>query len=251
MIEPDSASSNASDPVPEVAATPKRSGAALRVIALAVVLVVLFVVARQAGGAIPEFAEWVDGLGAWGPLVFILGYAAAAVGFVPGSLLTLAGGAVFGLGWGTLWVFLGASAGAVLAFLVARYIARDAIQSRVEGNDRFAAIDRAIGKNGLKITFLLRLSPVFPFNLLNYALGLTRVSLRDYSLALFGMLPATMLYVYYGKLAGDVAALAAGAAPEKGTGYYVVLGLGLIATLAVTTVVTRIATRSLREATDE
>ena len=95
--------------------------------------------------------------------------------------------------------------------------------------------------------FLLRLSPVFPFVFLNYALGLTRVRLLDYALACFGMLPGTLLYVYYGKVVGDVAALAAGAAAERGAAHYVVLGLGLVATLVVTTVVTRIAQRALRE----
>ena len=94
--------------------------------------------------------------------------------------------------------------------------------------------------------FLLRLSPVFPFVFLNYALGLTRVRLLDYALACFGMLPGTILYVYYGKVVGDVAALAAGAAAERGTAHYVVLGLGLLATLVVTTVVTRIAQRALK-----
>ncbi len=239
-----------SEPIPPTDSN-GRSKSGLRLVLGIAVLVVLFVLARQAGDTIPRFAEWVAGLGVWGPLVFVLGYAAATVGFVPGSLLTLAGGAVFGLGWGTLWVFLGACLGATLAFLVSRYVARDAIQSRVEGNRRFAAIDRAIGENGLKIAFLLRLSPVFPFNLLNYALGLTRVTLRDYVVALLGMLPATVLYVYYGKVAGDIAALASGVAPERDTGHYLVLGLGLAATLAVTTVVTRVATRALREATDD
>ncbi len=122
---------------------------------------------------------------------------------------------------------------------------------RLEGNQRFAAIDRAVGEQGRKIVFLLRLSPVFPFNLLNYGLGLTRVRFPDYFAASIGMLPGTLLYVYYGKLLGDVAALAGGAAVEKDAGYYAVLALGLVATLAVTTLVTRIARRALREATGE
>ena len=107
-----------------------------------------------------------------------------------------------------------------------------------------------MGGEGLKIVTLLRLSPVFPFNLLNYGLGLTNVRLRDYVIACFGMLPGTLLYVYYGKLAGDVAAVAAGAGPERGVGYWVVLGIGLVATVVVTTLVTRTARRALREATD-
>ena len=113
-------------------------------------------------------------------------------------------------------VFVGASLGAIAAFLVARYVARRAIERRLAGHPRFAALDRAIEKEGRKIVFLLRLSPVFPFVFLNYALGLTRVRFADYALACFGMLPGTLLYVYYGKVVGDVAALAAGAAAERG-----------------------------------
>src|SRR5439155_1600715 len=108
---------------------------------------------------------------------------------------------------------------------------------------------RAVGAEVRKIVFLLRLSPVFPFNLLNYALGLTRVRFADFFLASVGMLPGTVLYVYSGKLIGDVTALAGGAAVEKGAAYYAVLVLGLAATVAVTTVVTRTAQRALRDAT--
>ena len=212
-------------------------------------LVALLLLGRYAGGYLPAFAAWVDDLGVWGPIVFTVGYAAAVVAFVPGSILTLAAGAVFGLLKGTVTVFVAATVGASLAFLVSRHVARSAIEKRLAGNDRFAAIDRAVGAEGRKIVFLLRLSPVFPFNLLNYALGLTRVRFADYVVASLGMLPGTLLYVYYGKLAGDVAALAGGAAVEKNAGYYAVLLLGLVATVVVTTLVTRIARRALREAT--
>jgi uncharacterized membrane protein YdjX (TVP38/TMEM64 family) len=232
---------------PPRTAAGRRGSTVLRLILAAGVLAALVLLARFAGGSLPAFAEWVDGLGFWGPLVFVLGYAVATVAFIPGSLLTLAGGAIFGLGWGTLWVFLGATFGSIGAFLVARYVARSAIERRVEGMPRFAAIDRAIGREGLKIVFLLRLSPVFPFVLLNYALGLTRVRLRDYALAALGMFPGTLLYVYYGKLAGEVAALAGdGAAADRGAGYWTVMALGLLATIAVTTVVTRTARRALQ-----
>ena len=216
----------------------------------AAVLVVLLILARELGGYIPQFATWVNGLGFWGPLVFILGYALAVVCFVPGSVLTLAAGAIFGLRAGVVIVFAAAVLGSSVAFLVSRYLARSAIEQRIAGNARFAAIDRAVGAQGRKIVFLLRLSPVFPFTLLNYALGLTRVSFADYVAASIGMLPGTLLYVYYGKLAGDVAALAGGAAVEKGAGYYAVLALGLVATIAVTAVVTRTAQKALADATE-
>ncbi|MGH7534747.1 MAG: TVP38/TMEM64 family protein, partial [Gemmatimonadales bacterium] len=147
-------------------------------------------------------------------------------------------------------VFIAATLGASAAFLVSRYLARGAIERRLAGNARFAAIDRAIGRQGRKIVLLLRLSPVFPFNLLNYGLGLTQVRFTDYLIASIGMLPGTVLYVYYGKVVGDVARLAGGVDLAKGPAYYAVLGVGLIATILVTTVVTRTARRALRELTD-
>jgi uncharacterized membrane protein YdjX (TVP38/TMEM64 family) len=225
-------------------------GLALRVLLALAVAAALVVAGRKAGALIPAFSAWVDGLGVWGPVAFVLGYAIAAVAFVPGSLLTLAAGAIFGVGKGTVLVLLAATLGASAAFLVARYLARGFVERRLAGNERFAAIDRAIGSEGRKIVFLLRLSPVFPFNLLNYALGLTRVRFADYLVASVGMLPGTLLYVYYGKVAGDVARLAGGAPMRRGPAYYGVLVLGLVATVVATTLITRVARRALQEVTD-
>jgi uncharacterized membrane protein YdjX (TVP38/TMEM64 family) len=232
--------------------TRRRGVPVTRIAIVAVAVLALVFVGRKVGAYLPAFAAWVDGLGVWGPIVFIVGYAIAAVAFVPGSLLTLAAGAIFGLWRGALYVFIAATLGASAAFLVSRHLARHAVERRLAGNQRFAAIDRAVGAQGRKIVFLLRLSPVFPFNLLNYALGLTQVRFVDYLIGSIGMIPGTILYVYYGKLAGDVAALAGGGARvEKGAGYYAVLVLGLVATVAVTTVVTRTARRALKDATGE
>jgi uncharacterized membrane protein YdjX (TVP38/TMEM64 family) len=223
----------------------------LRLALVVVGLVALVIVGRQVGEYVPRFASWVNALGPWAPIVFITGYVVACVAFIPGALLTLAAGAIFGVVRGTIIVFLGAVLGSSAAFLIARYVARDAIERRLAGDARFVAIDRAIAGQGRKIVTLLRLSPVFPFNLLNYALGLTKVRFVDYLIASIGMLPGTILYVYSGKIAGDVAALAGGAAPAKGPGYWVVLGLGLAATVVVTTSVTRTARRALDEVTDD
>ena len=145
-------------------------------------------------------------------------------------------------------MFAAAVLGSSLAFLISRYLARAAIEHRLAGNQKFAAIDRAVGQQGRRIVFLLRLSPAFPFNLLNYALGLTSVRFADYLAASVGMLPGTLLYVYSGKAVGDVAALAGGAAPERGASDYALLGVGLLATAVVTVLVTRIARRALDEA---
>ncbi|HEX4960548.1 MAG TPA: VTT domain-containing protein, partial [Thermoanaerobaculia bacterium] len=106
---------------------------------------------RQAVGPVLRFAAWVEGLGAWGPIVFILGYVIATVAFLPGSVLTLAAGFIFGLARGTLYTFIGATIGASFAFLIARYVARGAIERKIAGNPKFAAVDRAVGREGFKI----------------------------------------------------------------------------------------------------
>ncbi len=229
----------------------KNTATVQRTLSMLVGLLAVLALGRVAGESLPRFAAWVEGRGALGPVVFIAGYAAAVVIGAPGSVLTLAAGAIFGVVGGTAFAFTGATVGAAGAFLVARYVARGAVEKRVNADPRFAAIDRAVALQGRRLVFLLRLSPVFPFNLLNYALGLTRVSLRDYLIASVGMLPATLLYVYYGKVIGDVAAAAGGAAPERDAASYILGALGLAATLAVTLVITRIARRALAEVVDE
>lgn len=238
------------DPTPETASG-SRLAAVLKVALAVVALGALILLGKELGGYVPRFAEWVDNLGFWGPVVFIAGYAAATVAFVPGSLLTLAAGAIFGLARGTLFVFFGSTIGASLAFLIGRYLARGVVERKLEGRPRFKRIDAAVAKQGRKIVFLMRLSPVFPFNLLNYALGLTKVRFVDYLIACLGMLPGTFLYVYYGKALGSLAAVAGGTQTEKGTADWVLLAVGLAATVAVTTVVTRIAKRALQEAEEE
>jgi uncharacterized membrane protein YdjX (TVP38/TMEM64 family) len=224
--------------------------APLRIAAVIAVVVLLLLVGRAAGALLPSFSVKVAHLGPWGPVAFMVIYALAAVAFVPGSLLTLAAGAIFGVVWGAAYTLVGATAGAALAFLIARHAARSAVERRLAGNRRFVALDRAIGAEGRKIVFLLRLSPVFPFTLMNYALGLTRVRLPDYLAASVGMIPGTLMYVYYGKVIGDVAAVAGGVRMQRGPADWALLALGLAATIAVTTVVTGAARRALKEQTE-
>ncbi|MEM9594670.1 MAG: TVP38/TMEM64 family protein [Acidobacteriota bacterium] len=229
-------------------------GGLVKGIALLVAAVLLFLLVRRFGPAVQphvsEFLSWIDSLGVWAPVAFIVGYVVLTVALIPGSLLTMSGGVLFGLVGGTLYVAIGATLGASAAFLISRYLARGRIEKRLEGNRKFAAIDRAVGDQGLKIVLLLRLSPFFPFVWLNYGLGLTQVRFRDFLLACLGMLPGTFLYVYYGKAIGSLAALAAGETAERGAEQWVFLAVGLVATVLVTTVVTRIAGRALAEATD-
>jgi uncharacterized membrane protein YdjX (TVP38/TMEM64 family) len=220
----------------------------VRIAALLLAAGALLLLGRALGGYVEPFRHWVEGLGLLGPLVFVLGYAAAVVAFVPGSALTLAAGAIFGVAKGTALVFVAAVLGSGAAFLVARYFARGAVERRIAGSAQFAAIDRAIGREGRKIAFLLRLSPAIPFTLLNYALGLTRIRFADALLASLGMLPGTLLYVYLGSVAGDAASASAGGAE---LGRTLVKAVGLAATALVTIYVTVLARRALREATAE
>jgi uncharacterized membrane protein YdjX (TVP38/TMEM64 family) len=220
----------------------------LRIGVAVLALVLLVALGRLAGQYVEPFRAWAAGLGVLGPVVFALAYAAAVVAFVPGSALTLAAGAVFGVARGTATVFVAAVLGSSAAFLIARYLAREAVERRIAGSPRFAAIDRAIGREGRKITFLLRLSPAIPFTLLNYALGLTRVRFTDALVASVGMLPGTLLYVYLGSVAGDAASASAG---EGELGRTLVKAVGLAATAGVTLYVTLLARRALREATGE
>jgi uncharacterized membrane protein YdjX (TVP38/TMEM64 family) len=218
---------------------------AAKVLVAAAVVAGLYFLGRGLGGYVPRFAAWVEGLGFWGPVAFIAGYALGTVAFVPGSLLTLSAGLLFGLGWGTLYATVGAFLGSTGAFLAGRYLARGAIERRLAGKPRFAAIDRAVGQEGSKLIALLRLSPLLPYNLLNYALGLTRVKLGAYLLGSIAMIPGTLLYVYYGTLLGDLAALAGGAQVERGREGWVLFGVGLLATVVATYFVTRRARRAL------
>lgn len=201
---------------------------------------------RELAAFLPAVARRVESLGTAGPVLFIAVYALAAVALVPASLLTIAAGITFGLGRGVAYVLLGASAGAIAGFLIARYFARARVERWLAADPRMTRIDRAVADSGLKIMILMRLSPLFPFGMQNYALGLTRVRLRDFVIALLGMIPGTLLYVYAGAVARVVASAAGGIAPPRTAGYYTVLGVGLLATLAVAVIVTRIAREALR-----
>jgi uncharacterized membrane protein YdjX (TVP38/TMEM64 family) len=185
-------------------------------------------------------------LGPWGPVLFIVAYVVASVTLAPAFLLTFAAGAVFGLWRGTILVYLGAVLGSSAVFAIASPLGRSRFVRRLERDPRVAAVRAAVVGEGAWVMFLLRLSPVIPFVLLNYALALSGVRYRDFMIASVGMLPAIVMYVYYGKVAGDVAQLAAGFAPPRGPEYYVLLVVGLVATIVATTAVTRAARRAMK-----
>lgn len=195
------------------------------------------------------FSEWVKSFGPWGVVFYIGVYAIATVLFVPGWILTVGAGVAFGLFWGTGTALIGATIGATCAFLIARYGARSAVSKRFGKNKKFQAIDHAIGQQGWTMVGLLRLSPLVPFNLSNYLYGLTAIAFVPYVLAtLVGMLPGTFLYVYLGTI-GKI-----GLEASEGTGgrsalEYVFLGIGLVATIIVTILVTRAARHALKQKT--
>jgi uncharacterized membrane protein YdjX (TVP38/TMEM64 family) len=194
-----------------------------------------------------DFVGWVRGLGWWGPLIFAAVYAVAAL-VLPGAVLTLGAGFAFGVVLGTVVVSLGSVTTAGIAFWLGRTLARGWVEAKVAASPTFRALDQAVAANGFKIVLLTRLSPVFPFLLLNYAFGLTNVRFRDYLVASWiGMLPGTVLYVYLGTTIRELADLAAGNV-ERTLAQRVFFWAGLAVTVFVTVLVTRLARNALRRA---
>ncbi|MEC4894223.1 MAG: TVP38/TMEM64 family protein [Oscillatoria sp. PMC 1051.18] len=190
--------------------------------------------------------EWIRELGIWGIVAFVLIYAIATVFLIPGSLLTLGAGFLYQVILGSIIVSIASTLGATLAFLVGRYLARDKVAKLIESKPNFQAVDEAVAKEGWKIIGLTRLSPVFPFVFLNYAFGVTQVSLKDYVLASWiGMMPGTIMYVYLGSLAQNLATL--GTQEQPDTLQWIIRIVGFIATVAVTVYVTKIAREALNQ----
>jgi uncharacterized membrane protein YdjX (TVP38/TMEM64 family) len=168
------------------------------------------------------------------------------VTLAPSFVLTITAGALFGFRDGVLLSFSGAVLGSSAAYAVASPLSRTGLLAWLDRDPRVAAVRRAIVGQGVRVMFLLRLSPLVPYVALNYALALGGARYRDYLVSLPGMLPATAMYVYYGKVIGDVTQVAAGVAPPRGPAYYGLLVVGLAATVAATTIVTRAARRALQ-----
>lgn len=217
------------------------------VIGAATLLVIVSLAGRVLAPRALALIGRIHDLGAAAPVVFIAVYAAAVVAFVPATVMTVAGGAMFGLAYGLLYSFVGGALGSTAAFLLGRHAARPFVVRHLSAIPHFAAIDRAASAQGRRIVFLLRLSPVTPFNFLNYALGLTAISVVDFLSASVGSLPGEIVAAYAGVLSGEALALAGEAAPPKTTSYYVVLVAGLAATILATTLVARAARRALRD----
>ena len=199
-----------------------------------------------------SFITWAESAGPWGPILLAAAYVPATILMIPGSILTLGAGFAFGVVTGTLAVSIGSVSGSVAAFYLGRTILRDWVAQRLEGRPRLQAVDEAVGQQGLKIVTLIRLSPAFPYNLMGYVFGVTRVRSRDHILGSWiGMLPGTAMYVYLGHAARQAHDVSMGQGAERSPLEWVLLGVGLLATIAVTVLVTRTARHAIREAVPE
>jgi len=191
--------------------------------------------------------ERLQGLGAAGVITFVILYNLATLFLVPGALLSVSGGILYGLFWGSVYVIFAATLGAILAFLIGRYFARDWVCRRLRKYPHFCSLDAAVARHGARVVLLTRLSPIFPFNLLNYAFGVTGILLKDYFLGSLGMIPGTVMYVYMGAVMEDIALL--GYPSEMGMRahimQWVLRGIGLGATVAVTCFLTHVAKAAL------
>jgi len=218
---------------------------AIVVVIVALIKVLLFLPVRD---WFLKALEWTQGLGIWGPVFVVVFYVVACVLFLPGSVLTLGAGFIFKVVVGTITVSVASTLGACAAFWVGRAVARNWISQKIASNEKFAAIDDVVGQQGFKIVLLTRLSPVIPFNLLNYAFGLTKVSFPKYALASWiGMLPGTLMYVYFGAGLRSLADAATGNV-ETGSAGRIFFWFGMAATVVVTVFVTRIARNALKQA---
>jgi uncharacterized membrane protein YdjX (TVP38/TMEM64 family) len=192
-----------------------------------------------------ELLGWVARRGALSGALLCLAWIPAAVLLVPGSVLTLGTSFLLGAGWGLAAVSIGSTLGATAAFLVGRRLGRDWVRERIGGHDRLSGVDGAIAREGFKVVLLLRLSPLIPYNALNYALSLTGVGLRDYVIGSWlGMLPGTVLYVALGAGARSLAAAMTGAG-ERPAAWLALGAAGLAATAAAVWLVARAARRAL------
>jgi uncharacterized membrane protein YdjX (TVP38/TMEM64 family) len=233
-------------------ATANRNAALIKWISVAAIVLSVMLIFRKlpVGPAIEALLGWIGRLGLWGPVVFGLIYIVAVVALAPGSALTLAAGTLLGLVVGTITVSVASTTAAALAFLIARYLARDKVLKMVKKDPRFDAIDKAISESDWKIIALLRLSPAVPFNLQNYLYGLTGARFWPAMLTSWiTMLPGTFLYVYLGHVGRAGLEAASGGQRHRTPGEWAMIVVGLLATVAVTVYVTRLARKALKERT--
>ena len=231
----------------EQAAPAQTTSSKLKLAFVFVVVIAVIVAGRyfETQEHLQNILKWIKVQGPLAPLFFGIVYALCCVLFIPGSILTIGAGTLFGVVVGSICVSAASVIGATCCFLIGRYFARDWVAQKIEAYPKFKAIDEAVARDGWKIVGLTRLSPIFPFNLLNYSYGITKVSLRDYVLASWvGMFPGTVMYVYIGSVAKNFIDMGERARTPAEWAFYLV---GLIATVVVTVYVTRISGKALAE----
>ncbi len=177
-----------------------------RLIGIGFAILLVLVAARLTGlteyislDGLNNLRDWIDSFGVVAPVVFIVIYVVATVAFLPGTPLSLLSGLVFGPVWGTLWAVIGATLGATLAFLIGRYAARGLVESWTANNERVRKLDEGVEKHGWRMLVITRLVPLFPFNLQNYAYGLTRIGVGSYVfLTGICIVPGVIVYTFAG-----------------------------------------------------
>jgi uncharacterized membrane protein YdjX (TVP38/TMEM64 family) len=185
---------------------------------------------------------WIRSQGVWGVIAFAIAYIVLVVALAPAEIMSIAAGLIFGA-WGFLLVIISATIGAILAFLVARYLARDFVRKHLERKPLLRALDGAIAQEGWKVVALFRFNPLIPFNLQNYFFGATAIGLKPYALAtLFGIMPGSAAYVYLGTLGGIAAS-----GEQAGRFKLGLVIVGLVATIIIVALLGRTAKRKLRE----
>ena len=200
----------------------------------------------------PDWSHWLDVVlpflrSPLGAVVFIPVYALWVTLLLPGIWASMLAGVLYGTWWGSLIVFVGACLGAEAAFLLGRHWLRDWTSQRLTHYPKLQAVERGVSREGLKLVLLTRLSPAFPFSLLNLVYGLSEVSLRDYSIGLIGIIPGTILFCALGALAGDAARFGEVLAGEASAQGWILRVVGILATVAVVWLVGRAAQRALAD----
>ena len=214
-----------------------------RTVAVGVPIVAGLLLGRLVSPWLPEFSAWVHTLGMWAPLAFVGAYIVVVVLMLPAFLLIMAGGAVFGVVQGSVLVMCGAVAGGTVAFLIGRHLARSFVERRMSRHPTLAAFDKVIGEDGLRLVLLLRLSPAVPFVLSNYALGVTRVRLRDFVVGTLGLAPIVVTYAAYGSASGS------GARPDGSAAVSpLLLTLGFVTTIVLGARLARMVQQAFRDA---
>ncbi|GJP68718.1 hypothetical protein CLOP_g25381 [Closterium sp. NIES-67] len=213
--------------------------------------IVLGLLAINVEQLLKNFLLWLkNDVGVWGPVIMALAYIPLNILALPGAILTLGGGYVFGLLVGFIADSLGSTAGATAAFLVGKTIGRSYVSAKLKEYPQFQPVAHAIAKSGFKIVLLLRLVPILPFNVMNYVLSVTPISLSSYVLASWiGMMPTTFTFVYLGTTIKDISEI--GSPGAAGASQWWMLGIGLAVTVVATVLITRVAKDALQKAIEE